>query len=76
MPADPFTTGRATMLRWTTNFLLSVLLAMAAAAQAQGDAAAGPLAPLAHWVGGQWASTVKTSKGEEVRIIRSYRIAP
>jgi hypothetical protein len=60
------------MLRWTTSFLFGVLLATAAAAQAQADAAAEPLAPLAHWVGGQWVSTVKTSKGEEVRIIRSY----
>ena len=34
--------------------------------------AAEALAPLAHWVGGQWVSTVKSKDGEEVRIIRAY----
>ena len=51
--------------------LCAAWLLLAAAAVAQ-DARPDPLAPLAHWVGGQWVSTVKSASGEEGRIIRSY----
>jgi hypothetical protein len=48
--------------------LAGMLLTLAVRAQTAADA----LAPLAHWVGGQWVATVKTSGGEELRLIRSY----
>ncbi len=50
---------------------LAFLLLWIEVAQAQ-DATPDPFAPLAHWVGGQWVTTFKTPKGEEVRTIRSY----
>lgn len=55
-------------------FLHGVLIALAlgAAAARSQDVAAGPLAPIAHWVGGQWVATFKTAKGEESRTIRAY----
>jgi hypothetical protein len=51
--------------------LLASLLTAATPAGAQ-EAKPDPLAPLAHWVGGQWVNTVKASNGEEVRIVRAY----
>jgi hypothetical protein len=59
------------MMRRIVLALLASLVAAAAPAAAQ-EAKPDPLAPLAHWVGGQWVSTVKASGGEEVRIVRVY----
>jgi hypothetical protein len=49
--------------------LLGALFAVSVSAQTP---AADALAPLAHWVGGEWVATVKAPNGDEVRIIRSY----
>ncbi len=49
-----------------------IALAVLVAPARSREVAVGPLAPTAHWVGGQWVTTFKTPKGEEIRTIRSY----
>jgi hypothetical protein len=60
------------MKRNAVPVLCTLLLVLAGAASSQ-EARPGPLAPLAHRVGGQWVSTVTTKGGEDVRIVRRYK---
>jgi hypothetical protein len=62
---------RTPEMRRALQALLLFVLGAAASAAAQ-EAKPEPLAPLAHWVGGQWVNTVKAASGEEVRVVRSY----
>ena len=59
------------MARYAYSTFLALLLAFGATARAQ-ETKPDPLAPLAHWIGGQWVTTLKSPNGEEIRTIRSY----
>lgn len=61
-------------MRFALQLWLALLFAIhGATVFAQGEAKeTGPLAPLAHWVGGEWVTTFKLPNGAEIKAIRVY----
>lgn len=53
-----------------TRWLLLILVAWAVDASAQ--AAPNPLEPIAHWVGGEWVTTIEPAPGRQIKLIRRY----
>jgi hypothetical protein len=53
-----------------TRWLLLFLALWSACAGAQ--TAPNPLEPIAHWVGGEWVTTVEVAPGRQIKVIRRY----
>lgn len=52
--------------------LAGLVLAPAARAQAAAPATPDPLAPLAHWVGGEWRGSFDLAGGRKLTLVRDY----
>lgn len=55
-----------------TRWFIPMAMALASAAALAQAAPAEPLAPLAHWVGGQWVGSFEIGSGRRMTLIRTY----